>query len=219
MMKLRAACVVGLLVIVPSAVFAQASITGVVKDSSGAVLPGVTVEASSPALIEKVRTAVTDDAGRYRIVDLRAGTYAVTFTLTGSSTRQARRHRAARHVHRHGRRRAEGRLARGDDHRHRRVADRRRAEHPAADGHRQRHHHVDSGLALVQQPDAADAEHRHAGGRRDGHAGRARHGGLRRRRRAQQRRPREASTASASARRSTAPACRPTSPTSATRAK
>jgi hypothetical protein len=75
--------VVGLLVLLPSAVFAQASITGVVKDSSGAVLPGVTVEVSSPELIEKVRTAVTDDAGRYRIVDLRSGTYAVTFSLTG----------------------------------------------------------------------------------------------------------------------------------------
>jgi len=67
----------------PSVAWAQASITGVVKDSSGAVLPGVTVETSSPALIEKVRTAVTDDSGRYRIVDLRPGTYAVNFTLTG----------------------------------------------------------------------------------------------------------------------------------------
>jgi len=72
-----------LCVLLPSAVYAQASITGVVKDSSGAVLPGVTVETSSPALIEKVRTAVTDDSGRYRIVDLRPGTYAVNFTLTG----------------------------------------------------------------------------------------------------------------------------------------
>src|SRR5688572_2230586 len=67
----------------PSAAWAQASITGVVKDSSGAILPGVTVEASSPELIEKVRTAVTDSDGRYRIVDLRAGTYTVTFSLTG----------------------------------------------------------------------------------------------------------------------------------------
>jgi hypothetical protein len=69
----------------PSASFAQASITGVVKDSSGAVLPGVTVEAASPALIEKIRTAVTDGTGQYLIADLRPGTYTVTFTLTGFS--------------------------------------------------------------------------------------------------------------------------------------
>ncbi len=71
---------------VPAAAWAQASITGVVKDASGGVLPGVTVEVSSPALIEKVRTAVTDSSGQYRIIDLRPGTYAVTFTLTGFST-------------------------------------------------------------------------------------------------------------------------------------
>jgi hypothetical protein len=87
MRGLRTAFVVlASLVLLPSAVLAQASITGVVRDSSGGVLPGVSVEASSPELIEKVRTAVTDADGRYRIVDLRAGTYAVTFTLTGFST-------------------------------------------------------------------------------------------------------------------------------------
>src|SRR5688572_18140038 len=74
-----------LLALLPSAAFAQASITGVVRDSSGAVLPGVTVEAASPELIEKVRSAVTDEGGRYRIVDLRTGTYTVTFSLTGFS--------------------------------------------------------------------------------------------------------------------------------------
>src|SRR5438552_7860269 len=74
------------LLMLPAAAYAQASITGVVKDSSGGVLPGVTVEASSPALIEKVRSAVTDDAGVYRIVDLRPGTYTVEFTLPGFST-------------------------------------------------------------------------------------------------------------------------------------
>src|SRR2546425_27462 len=72
--------VVALFVLLPTAAFAQASITGVVKDTSGAVLPGVSVEASSPALIEKTRTAITDGTGQYRIIDLRAGTYAVTFT-------------------------------------------------------------------------------------------------------------------------------------------
>jgi hypothetical protein len=78
------ACAV--LAIVPAAAYAQASITGVVKDPSGGVLPGVTVEASSPVLIEKVRAAVTDGSGVYRIVDLRPGTYAVTFSLPGFTT-------------------------------------------------------------------------------------------------------------------------------------
>ena len=64
----------------------QASIAGVVRDSSGAVLPGVTVEAASPALIEKVRTAVTDGNGRFQLVDLRPGAYTVTFTLAGFNT-------------------------------------------------------------------------------------------------------------------------------------
>jgi Carboxypeptidase regulatory-like domain len=75
-----------LLVLVPAMAFAQATITGVVKDASGAILPGVTVEASSPVLIEKTRAAVTDSTGTYRIVDLRPGTYSVSFALTGFST-------------------------------------------------------------------------------------------------------------------------------------
>src|ERR1700690_3834623 len=68
---------------IPALAHAQATITGVVKDTSGAVLPGTTVEAASPALIEKVRTAVTDGSGQYRIENLRPGTYEVTFALTG----------------------------------------------------------------------------------------------------------------------------------------
>ncbi len=77
-----------MLVTASAPAFAQsgASITGVVKDSSGAVLPGVTVEASSPVLIEKVRTGVTDGGGVYRITELLPGVYTVTFTLTGFST-------------------------------------------------------------------------------------------------------------------------------------
>lgn len=71
---------------VPALVAAQSQIVGQVRDESGGVLPGVTVEASSPALIEKVKAAVTDDQGRYRIVELRPGTYNVTFTLTGFSS-------------------------------------------------------------------------------------------------------------------------------------
>ncbi|HVZ23174.1 MAG TPA: carboxypeptidase regulatory-like domain-containing protein [Vicinamibacterales bacterium] len=72
---------------IPASVGAQelGSIAGAVKDASGAVLPGVTVEAASPALIEKVRTAVTDGSGQYRIINLPPGTYSVTFTLTGFS--------------------------------------------------------------------------------------------------------------------------------------
>src|SRR5262245_65581028 len=61
----------------------RASIVGVVQDSSGAVLPGVTVEAASPALIEQVRAGITDGSGRFAIIDLRPGVYTVTFSLPG----------------------------------------------------------------------------------------------------------------------------------------
>ena len=69
----------------PSLAAAQ-SLAGTVRDTSGAVLPGVTVEASSPALIKKVRTGVTDATGQYQIPDLPPGTYKVTFTLPGFAT-------------------------------------------------------------------------------------------------------------------------------------
>jgi len=72
--------------LLPAAAFAQAAITGVVRDTSGAVLPGVTVEAASPVLIERTRSVISDDTGQYRIVDLRPGTYSVTFTLPGFNT-------------------------------------------------------------------------------------------------------------------------------------
>ncbi|MBI2186694.1 MAG: carboxypeptidase regulatory-like domain-containing protein [Acidobacteria bacterium] len=74
------------LILLPAAAYAQASIAGQVRDASGAVLPGVTVEASSPALIEKVRSVVTDGTGQYRIEILPPGTYVVTFALAGFST-------------------------------------------------------------------------------------------------------------------------------------
>jgi hypothetical protein len=77
-----AACI---LFFLPAAASAQ-SLAGAVRDTSGAVLPGVTVEASSPALITKVRTGVTDESGQYRITDLPPGTYKVTFTLPGFAT-------------------------------------------------------------------------------------------------------------------------------------
>src|SRR5215510_14122128 len=85
----KSSIVLLLLCLVPSLALAQGqsgSIAGIVKDSSGAVLPGVTVEVASPALFEKVRTAVSDGQGAYKIIDLRPGTYSVTFTLTGFST-------------------------------------------------------------------------------------------------------------------------------------
>jgi len=75
-----------LLLPLPAAAQSAASIAGAVKDTSGAVLPGVTVEVASPVLIEKVRIAVTDSQGQYRVIDLRPGTYAVTFTLPGFNT-------------------------------------------------------------------------------------------------------------------------------------
>jgi len=65
---------------------AQSTFTGVVKDQSGAILPGVTVEASSPALIEKSRSTITDERGAYKIIDLRPGNYSLTFTLPGFKT-------------------------------------------------------------------------------------------------------------------------------------
>ena len=77
--------VVGLF-LVPAVVHAHARLAGIVRDTSGAVLPGVTVEAASPALIERTRSAVTDANGQYQIVDLRPGTYTLKFTLTGFTT-------------------------------------------------------------------------------------------------------------------------------------
>src|SRR5262245_58656521 len=74
-----------LFLMAPAAALAQSAISGTARDSSGAVLPGVTVEASSSVLIEKVRTVITDSEGRYSIVDLRPGPYVVVFTLAGFS--------------------------------------------------------------------------------------------------------------------------------------
>src|SRR5262249_34069156 len=75
---------------VPAAAAAQSGTTGAIagqiRDVTGAVLPGVTVEASSPVLIEKTRTVTTDEQGQYKVVDLRPGTYTVTFSLPGFST-------------------------------------------------------------------------------------------------------------------------------------
>src|SRR6187549_2724713 len=77
------AVVVTAIVLLPSLAWAQGTLAGTVKDQSGAALPGVTVEAASPSLIEKARTAVTDGAGQYRIPGLNPGTYSLTFRLSG----------------------------------------------------------------------------------------------------------------------------------------
>ena len=87
-MRILTKCVLALAVsLLPATVFAQATLTGTVRDASGAVSPGVTVESSSSVLIEKERArSSTDDTGQYRFVDPRPGTYSVTFTLPGFTT-------------------------------------------------------------------------------------------------------------------------------------
>ena len=82
----RIVAVLACVIAAPAAAWAQATLAGTVKDASGAVLPGVTIEASSPVLIEKTRSATTDATGQYRIESLQPGTYTVAFTLSGFST-------------------------------------------------------------------------------------------------------------------------------------
>jgi hypothetical protein len=84
--RLCALACLALLWYAPATAQTASGLSGVVRDTSGAVLPGVVVEAQSPALIEKVRTATTDNEGRYGITDLRIGTYTVTFSLSGFAT-------------------------------------------------------------------------------------------------------------------------------------
>ena len=155
-----------LIVLMPTVVAAQAVIAGTVKDPSGAVLPGVTVEAASPALIEKVRTAVTDGTGQYRVEDLRPGTYSVTFTLQGFNTLQAGRHRADRLVHRHRQRRSQGRVPRGDDHGHRRVAGRGHPERQARSDLEQRRPQSHSDRSQLRRDGLDRARRQHQSERR-----------------------------------------------------
>ena len=83
---IRCGCLLATLLSLPATTFAQSAIAGTVTDNSGAVLPGVTVEASSPVLIEKTRTAVTDGTGQYRIENLVPGIYSITYSLPGFIT-------------------------------------------------------------------------------------------------------------------------------------
>ena len=114
------------LVLLPNVAHAQSAIVGVVKDTSGAVLPGVTVEASSDVLIEKTRSVTTDGNGQYKIVDLRPGQYIVTFSLTGFAVDQTRKRGSASQLHERDQRGHEGRIARRVDHGLRHLAGRRR---------------------------------------------------------------------------------------------
>ena len=129
--------VVGCLVILPGHAWAQvasATIAGVVKDTSGAVMPGVTVEASSPALIEKVRSVVTDDQGQYKIVNLRARhLHRHASRLPGFSTFKREGLELATSFTATVNAETEGRVARGDDHGVRAGAGRGHAERSAAD--------------------------------------------------------------------------------------
>jgi hypothetical protein len=85
----KASLMVGVLVLMARTAAAQeGQIAGTVRDASGALIPGVTIEATSPALIEKVRSATTDGSGQYRITNLPVGTYSVTFTLAGFTRQQ-----------------------------------------------------------------------------------------------------------------------------------
>ena len=105
-MRVLAAVVIGVLAAASASAQVGSGISGVVKDVSGAVLPGVMVEASSPALIEGARSTVTDSSGQYQIIDLRPGDYTVTFSLAGFKTVRREGIRLAVVVHGHGQQRA-----------------------------------------------------------------------------------------------------------------
>ena len=131
----RSVAALSVLLLFPAAGFAQAAITGVVKDASGGVLPGVTVEVASPVLIEKARSVTTDGTGQYRVVDLRPGTYSVTVSLAGFKTVKREGVELTGTICGHGERRSERRRAGGIGDRQRSITDRRRPERAgAADG-------------------------------------------------------------------------------------
>ena len=121
-------------VLAPAVVSAQSAFSGIVRDTSGAVLPGVTVEASSPVLIEKTRAAVTDGEGRYTITDLRPGHLRGRVHADRLQHLQARRPGAADELQHADQRRSARRIARRIHHRHRRRAGGRRGEHAAHAG-------------------------------------------------------------------------------------
>ncbi len=142
-------------------------------------LPGVTVEAASPDLIEKVRTATTDADGQYRIAATARRHLQRDVLAARLQHRAPRRHPARWHVRRDDQRRDESRRDSGDGRRHRRIAAGRRPERQPADDTQQRHHQRDSGRPVVRGPDVPDAEHGDPGWRGREFAG-PQHGGLRR---------------------------------------
>ena len=135
------------------------TLAGTVRDTSGAVLPGVTVEASSPALIEKTRTAVADGSGQYQITNLPPGTYTITFSLQGFATvvREGVELTGGG-VTTHQRRAARGRRGR-EHHGHGRNASRRRAVGPAADRAQRRGRAGAAGIARLRQLPGRPAGH------------------------------------------------------------
>ena len=153
----RALAAFMLFVLAPSVVYAQATLAGIARDTSGAVLPGVTVEAASPVLIEKVRTATTDGTGRYTIPDLRPGTYTVTFSLTGFRTVVRDGVELSGTAVRHDQRRPGGRRRAGNDHGLRRDAGRRPAVDDATGGHGSGDRVGDSELAHAVHRRRADS--------------------------------------------------------------
>ena len=154
-----ASIALAVLVLVPAAAYAQASIAGVVKDTSGAVLPGVTVEVASPALIEKTRSTVTDGAGLYQIIAARPGHLYGDVHADRIQHVQARRHRADRVVRRDDQRRHEGRRRGRDHHRHRRDAARGRAERRGAEGRDEGSRRCHSDRPPRHQPRGPSARH------------------------------------------------------------
>ena len=149
-------------VVPASTAFAQSqngAIAGVVKDAAGTVLPGVTVEASSPALIEKTRTVVTDGQGTYKIVELRPGTYTVAFALAGFNDREERGDRAFELVHGNDQRRIASRNDRRDDYAFRGQPDRRHPERGSARHHIASSHGCPADRPQLHQPRLDDAGH------------------------------------------------------------
>ena len=179
------------ILLLPSFLFAQATIAGVIRDASAAVLPGVSVEAASPVLIEKARTVVSDGTGQYRITDLPPGSYVLTFTLDGLHHGETRGPRVSGSGVDHGERRPAGRRRGGNRHRVGGIARRRHAVRAPGGRAEQRNAEHAAGDARLRfgAGHRPGAEHRRRGGRgRDDRAHDAEHDVLHRARRRQRRR-------------------------------